>query len=177
MSGKLNTNKFCTREMAACNFLPKYASGVDRSNAAIACNETVRNPLISSYVPRIFANGFRIGGSEMAPINPPAQRRRRLRDVRHASAQAENDAGQSRDCACSQGCMNHFLMFLAISHERNDYDASYVLIHFQREFWGHGIGIGIGFCSFVAYCGRVGHVLMGYCLIVIMIDEYIVHMI
>jgi hypothetical protein len=41
MSGKLNTNKFCTREMAACNFLPKYSRGSDRSNAAIACNETV----------------------------------------------------------------------------------------------------------------------------------------
>jgi hypothetical protein len=41
MSGKLNTNKFCTREMAACNFLPKYLKGNDRSNASIACNETV----------------------------------------------------------------------------------------------------------------------------------------
>jgi hypothetical protein len=42
MSGSLNTNKFCTREMAACNFLPKYLKGNDRSNASIACNETVR---------------------------------------------------------------------------------------------------------------------------------------
>ena len=41
MSGSLNTNKFCTREMAACNFLPKYLKGSDRSNASIACNETV----------------------------------------------------------------------------------------------------------------------------------------
>jgi hypothetical protein len=41
MSGKLNTNKRCTREMAACNFLPKYLKGSDRDNAAIACNETV----------------------------------------------------------------------------------------------------------------------------------------
>lgn len=41
MTGKLNTNKECTREMAACNFLPKYLKGDDRSNAAIACNETV----------------------------------------------------------------------------------------------------------------------------------------
>ncbi|KAF1922003.1 hypothetical protein BDU57DRAFT_584947 [Ampelomyces quisqualis] len=41
MTGKLNTNKQCTREMAACNFLPEYLKGGDRSNAAIACNETV----------------------------------------------------------------------------------------------------------------------------------------
>jgi hypothetical protein len=42
MSGSMNTNKFCTREMAACSFLPKYLKGSDRSNASIACNETVR---------------------------------------------------------------------------------------------------------------------------------------
>ncbi|KAF2026283.1 hypothetical protein EK21DRAFT_103355 [Setomelanomma holmii] len=41
MSGKKNTNKFCTREMASCNFLPKYLKGNDRDNAAIACNEAV----------------------------------------------------------------------------------------------------------------------------------------
>lgn len=41
MSGKLNTNKYCTREMAACNFQATYLKGSDKSNAAIACNETV----------------------------------------------------------------------------------------------------------------------------------------
>ncbi|KAH7084635.1 hypothetical protein BKA63DRAFT_499 [Paraphoma chrysanthemicola] len=41
MAGKMNTNKECTREMAACNFLPRYVRGSDRSNAAIACNEAV----------------------------------------------------------------------------------------------------------------------------------------
>ncbi|KAH7389645.1 hypothetical protein DE146DRAFT_635349 [Phaeosphaeria sp. MPI-PUGE-AT-0046c] len=41
MSGKLNTNKYCTREMAACNFQAAYLKGGDRSNASIACNETV----------------------------------------------------------------------------------------------------------------------------------------
>jgi hypothetical protein len=46
MTGGLNTNKFCTREMAACNFLPKYLKGSDRSNAAIACNEAVSTILV-----------------------------------------------------------------------------------------------------------------------------------
>lgn len=41
MSGKMNTNMYCTREMAACNFQPKYLRGSERSNAAIACNEAV----------------------------------------------------------------------------------------------------------------------------------------
>ncbi|KAF1828054.1 hypothetical protein BDW02DRAFT_575172 [Decorospora gaudefroyi] len=41
MSGKLNTNQYCTREMAACNFQPKFIPSADRSNASIACNEAV----------------------------------------------------------------------------------------------------------------------------------------
>lgn len=41
MGGKMNTNIYCTREMAACNFQPKYLKGTDRSNATVACNETV----------------------------------------------------------------------------------------------------------------------------------------
>jgi hypothetical protein len=39
--GKTNTNKYCTREMASCNFLPKHLRGNDLTNASIACNETV----------------------------------------------------------------------------------------------------------------------------------------
>lgn len=41
MGGKMNTNMYCTREMAACNFLSKYLKGHDRTNAAVACNEAV----------------------------------------------------------------------------------------------------------------------------------------
>lgn len=41
MAGKFNTNKFCTREMAACNFLPKYLSKGDKSSAALGCAEAV----------------------------------------------------------------------------------------------------------------------------------------
>jgi hypothetical protein len=41
MSGKANTNKMCTREMASCNFLPQYLRGAEKDNNAIACNETV----------------------------------------------------------------------------------------------------------------------------------------
>ncbi|KAF1849727.1 uncharacterized protein K460DRAFT_372165 [Cucurbitaria berberidis CBS 394.84] len=41
MGGKLNTNMYCTREMAACNFLPKYLKTKDRGNASVACNETL----------------------------------------------------------------------------------------------------------------------------------------
>lgn len=40
----MNTNLYCTREMAACNFQPKVLKGKDRSNAAIACNEAVSAP-------------------------------------------------------------------------------------------------------------------------------------
>jgi hypothetical protein len=50
MGASLNTNKFCTREAAACNFLPKYLKGNDRSNASIACNETVSTALKSDCV-------------------------------------------------------------------------------------------------------------------------------
>ncbi|KAF2849042.1 hypothetical protein T440DRAFT_144781 [Plenodomus tracheiphilus IPT5] len=41
MGGKMNTNMYCTREMAACNFQPQYLRGDDRSNASIACNEAL----------------------------------------------------------------------------------------------------------------------------------------
>ncbi|KAH6639350.1 hypothetical protein C7974DRAFT_129506 [Boeremia exigua] len=41
MAGRFNTNKYCTREMAACNFLPGYLSRGDRSNAALGCTEAV----------------------------------------------------------------------------------------------------------------------------------------
>jgi hypothetical protein len=41
MNGKFNTNKYCTREMAACNFLPKYLNKTDKSSAAIGCAEAV----------------------------------------------------------------------------------------------------------------------------------------
>jgi hypothetical protein len=44
MSGKLNTNKQCTREMAACNFFPEYAIlRRDQAIISVACNETVSN--------------------------------------------------------------------------------------------------------------------------------------
>ena len=42
MAGKFNTNKYCTREVAACNFLPKYLSNKsDRASAALGCTEAV----------------------------------------------------------------------------------------------------------------------------------------
>lgn len=41
MAGKFNTNKYCTREVAACNFLPKYLPKADRSSAALGCTEAV----------------------------------------------------------------------------------------------------------------------------------------
>ena len=41
MNGKFNTNKYCTREMAACNFLPKYLNKNDKNSAAIGCAEAV----------------------------------------------------------------------------------------------------------------------------------------
>ncbi|KAL5113218.1 hypothetical protein ACEQ8H_008913 [Pleosporales sp. CAS-2024a] len=41
VTGKRDTNKYCTREMAACNFLPKHLKGADLRNADIACNEAV----------------------------------------------------------------------------------------------------------------------------------------
>lgn len=47
MGTRLNTNLYCTREQAACNFLPKYLrAGDDRDNAAIACNESVSQFLL-----------------------------------------------------------------------------------------------------------------------------------
>lgn len=42
MSGKLNTNLYCTREMAACRFLKKNLPATHQPNLTTACNETVR---------------------------------------------------------------------------------------------------------------------------------------
>ncbi len=46
MAGRFNTNKYCTREMAACNFLSQHLSGADKDSAALGCTEAVssRNP-------------------------------------------------------------------------------------------------------------------------------------
>jgi hypothetical protein len=45
MSGKFNTNKYCTREKAACNFLPRYLTNrSDRDSAALGCAEAVSSP-------------------------------------------------------------------------------------------------------------------------------------
>lgn len=41
MAGKMNSNQFCTRELAACNFQYRYLKGTDKNNASLACNETV----------------------------------------------------------------------------------------------------------------------------------------
>lgn len=45
MSGKMNTNIYCTREMAVCSFLPGFVKGSDKQNANVACNEAVSPPL------------------------------------------------------------------------------------------------------------------------------------
>ncbi|EUC31920.1 hypothetical protein COCCADRAFT_100038 [Bipolaris zeicola 26-R-13] len=39
MGGKMNTNVYCTREMAACRFQPGFVTGQDKQNASVACNE------------------------------------------------------------------------------------------------------------------------------------------
>jgi hypothetical protein len=42
MTGKMNTNQYCTREVAACNYQPKYIQDKENLNqASIACNEAV----------------------------------------------------------------------------------------------------------------------------------------
>jgi hypothetical protein len=41
MLGSFNTNAYCTREMAFCNFLPRYMSAGERDTAGLACNETI----------------------------------------------------------------------------------------------------------------------------------------
>jgi hypothetical protein len=44
MSGKMNTNQYCTREMAACNYQPGFVPREDRENTSIACSEAVSHP-------------------------------------------------------------------------------------------------------------------------------------
>jgi hypothetical protein len=41
MSGTMNTNIYCTREMATCNYQPGFIPKGDRENASVACIETV----------------------------------------------------------------------------------------------------------------------------------------
>lgn len=64
MAGKFNTNMYCTREMAACNFLPKFIKAGERGQATVACNETVRFSVSACYVnvltlTRLLSNGCR----------------------------------------------------------------------------------------------------------------------
>jgi hypothetical protein len=41
MSGSMNTNVYCTREMAACNYQPDFINDEEQGNASVACNEAV----------------------------------------------------------------------------------------------------------------------------------------
>jgi len=41
MSGQMNTNVYCTREMATCNYQPGFIPRGDRENASVACAEAV----------------------------------------------------------------------------------------------------------------------------------------
>jgi hypothetical protein len=40
MGGKMNTNQYCTREIAACRYQPKFIEK-KQYEASIACNEAV----------------------------------------------------------------------------------------------------------------------------------------
>jgi len=64
MGGKMNSNMYCTRETAACNFLSKYLRGHDRSNATVACNEAVGWHL--AYCPTALLMPSHPGRSKMA---------------------------------------------------------------------------------------------------------------
>ena len=44
MSGNMNTNQYCTREMAVCNYQSGFVPRGDRSNTSIACSEAVSHP-------------------------------------------------------------------------------------------------------------------------------------
>lgn len=52
MGGSMNTNIYCTREMAVCQFEPKHVRGSDKQYANIACNEAVSfpQPGIAGYI-------------------------------------------------------------------------------------------------------------------------------
>jgi hypothetical protein len=89
MSGKFNTNKQCTREMAACNFLPKYARGSDRTNASVACNETVSLPNFYVKLTADYDQDCR----EMAPTHIATQCSCCLRNVCASGTHTENDEG------------------------------------------------------------------------------------
>ncbi|KAF2833435.1 hypothetical protein CC86DRAFT_389682 [Ophiobolus disseminans] len=75
MGGKLNTNKYCTREMAFCNFLPEWLEGDDRYNASIACNETVTIKWLQLV---LIVNALVV----LAMFSVQAQMRRTTRDSR-----------------------------------------------------------------------------------------------
>lgn len=63
MSGKMNTNVYCTREMAACRFQPGFVTGQDKQNASVACNEAV-SPL-SSHVAKCFFTNIKADCSQV----------------------------------------------------------------------------------------------------------------
>lgn len=63
MSGKMNTNVYCTREMAACRFQPEFVTGRDKQNASVACNEAVSS--LSSHVAKCFFTNIRADCSQV----------------------------------------------------------------------------------------------------------------
>jgi hypothetical protein len=63
MNGKMNTNVYCTREMAVCRFQPDFATGGNKQNANVACNETVS--LLLSHVCEMFFTDSRAGCSQV----------------------------------------------------------------------------------------------------------------
>lgn len=86
MAGKLNTNQFCTREMAACNFLPKFIKAGERGDATVACNETI---IVKWFQLVLIINGLLV----FSMFGIQARLRRQTRDSRETSSkEALSDA-------------------------------------------------------------------------------------
>jgi hypothetical protein len=87
MTGKMNTNQYCTRELAACNYQPKFIMKKDKlRQASIACNEAV------SLQRNVWKTDTDIspGGCEMVADHSDLQRAHSARLVLHPGTFAKN---------------------------------------------------------------------------------------
>lgn len=91
MSGKMNSNVYCTREMGACHYQPNFIRGSDKNNASIACSEAVS---LQHNVVTTFANVV-AGDSQMDANHSDGPRSHSINHVLSPGLHPENDAGDT----------------------------------------------------------------------------------
>jgi hypothetical protein len=143
MSGKMNTNQYCTREVAACNYQPKFIKK-NRQEASIACNEAVSS---QEKISQDIANTL-VGRGQVVADHSDHQRAHNSRLVLHPGTLAKSKQGDATEGAITGSelkrrtfriFITHLMTWLRITYDTffthpYKFEASY---HFWSSAYGN----------------------------------------